>query len=163
MARTAYTDEQKTHALDLYVQHGACEAARRTGIPRNTLSSWAHRAGLQPDAPEQTRAAVEHAQLRNAERRAGVQAKLIDTADRMLDRIREGEVDYRGNVAKRVEFDEASPASCKAFATAAAILIDKYRLEMGEATTITEHAPERNPDHEDELAEVLTLVRDGQT
>jgi len=38
-----YTDEQRSEALEAYDKHGAVEAARLTGIPRATISSWARR------------------------------------------------------------------------------------------------------------------------
>jgi hypothetical protein len=47
------------------------------------------------------------------------------------------------------------------WAMASGTMLDKLRLELGEATDRTEHVavPERAPDVEDELAKVLELVR----
>jgi transposase-like protein len=45
-----YTPEQKMAALDLYAEHGPSEAARRCGISKNTIVSWARRGGMQPGA-----------------------------------------------------------------------------------------------------------------
>ena len=40
-----YTDEQRAEAVDLYVKHGAAEAARLSGISNRSIRGWAKAAG----------------------------------------------------------------------------------------------------------------------
>jgi transposase-like protein len=122
MARTRYTDEQKADALALYVEHGPAETARRTGIAKGTLASWAHRAGVQSVATELTAAATEAASAKWAERR-----------QTMVDEI--------GLVAEAALSGAAGavlagrPRDAKDYATTMAILVDKAQLLGGDATT----------------------------
>jgi len=82
MGRRTYTDDQKSEALELYVEHGACETARRTGIPQKTISSWAARNKVRSTAVEKMHAAHVANQAKNTERRDEVIARLWEIADR---------------------------------------------------------------------------------
>jgi transposase-like protein len=53
-----YTDEERTKALDLYLEHGPAEAGRRTGISARTIATWARRAGLKSESAAKTAVAV---------------------------------------------------------------------------------------------------------
>lgn len=146
---TPYTDDERTHAVDLYLQHGLAETHHRTGISRPTLRRWLIDAGHDPAeiterANEKTRAATATATVAMEARRVKLRAKLITAAEHAVDQVT----------------DAADGNQAKGWAVAAGIVIDKLRLEVGEATDRTEHvtAPERTPENEAELAKVLKLV-----
>lgn len=82
MARTRYTAEQKAEALALYVEHGAAETARRTGLPEGTVKSWANRNGATNKKLLKTVAATEAKRRSAEERRAVVMERLWEIADR---------------------------------------------------------------------------------
>jgi hypothetical protein len=69
MMRATYTDKQRSEALRLYEEQGPGAAAKATGIPKGTISSWARRAGAQTVCTEETRARVEARRVISAERR----------------------------------------------------------------------------------------------
>ncbi len=124
MARRTYTPEQKADALASYVEHGAAETARRTGIPEGTLVSWAHRNGVQSVATERTQAAVQAMQAKWAERRAVMVDEIGAVAHMALARVEQ-------SIAK----ENPSGRDAKDFATTMAILVDKAQLLGGDATT----------------------------
>lgn len=41
MPRTEYSKDERSHALDLYREHGPRKAGRLTGIPVRTICWWA--------------------------------------------------------------------------------------------------------------------------
>lgn len=142
LTRSRYTPQQRAQAIDLAVEtHSITEAAERTDIPASTIRNWLtpeQRSEVAAHTRAKTDAARAQHQAKLAERRAALRVKLLERAERMLDRMTEPETDYRGQQAREVTFPEASPISCKALATSAAILIDKLRLELGEVTDRTE-------------------------
>jgi hypothetical protein len=123
--RRTYTDEERTHALTLYVDSGAAAAATLTGNPAGTIVCWAHRRGVQRLSPERTRAAIDAMQTDAAsnwaEKRANLVYKLADFADAALetayDRLEAGDL-----------------KSAKEGMLAVAIAIDKTQLLTGGAT-----------------------------
>ena len=143
LTRSRYTPHQRAQAIDLALEtHSITTAAETLDLPASTIRNWLtpeQRAEVAAHTRAKTDAARAQHQAKLAERRAALRVKLLERAERMLDRMTEPEVDYRGQQAREVEFPEASPASCKALATSAAILIDKLRLELGEVTDRTEH------------------------
>jgi hypothetical protein len=56
----------------------------------------------------------------------------------VLKRMDEPHVDFKGKDADRVVYPVAPAAAVQNYATSAAIMLDKYRLEVGEATARTE-------------------------
>lgn len=132
---TVWSDSQRGEALALYVDVGPSEAARRTGIPKSTIHDWAAKEGLSTDAvSEQTIAAT----IASAERAA---AKREQARELMLDRILDAlglmqaaHTDFRGRDATEVHFERAPSGAWKDYAMTVGILLDKYRLEMGEST-----------------------------
>lgn len=131
--------EQKEHALAVYVEHGLAEAHRQTGIPKPTLHDWARRAGLDPsvlaaESGKLTLAATEARQVRCEAMRAELRERLLETAGTLLDRVDHPYFDVRGKDAERIELPTPPPAGCRDYVVAAAVLIDKYRLETGEVT-----------------------------
>jgi transposase-like protein len=133
MAKRTYTPEQKAEALRLYEKHGAGEAARRMQMPVQTVSSWARRAGIQTDAPAAMTAAIEMAQLSREQKREELKNRLLDKALDMLGRMDEPHIDYKGKDVVKVHWEKAPSGACQNYANAAGTLIDKFRLEMGEA------------------------------
>lgn len=143
MPRIRRTADERQHAIDLAVEHGPAEAARRTGIPPGTIAAWCSRAGLATVATERTAAAVAHHAAKAHEKREQLRSKLLDKAADMLDRMDEPVTEYKGNLAREVQYPRPPAADCKNYAVAAAILIDKLRLESGEVTDRHEHSDAR--------------------
>lgn len=125
MART-YTDDEKAEAVAVYVEHGLAEAARRTGIPKPTLSNWV--------TPEQRSAQAERSAAKTAaataahrrwieEQRIVAQREFMETAV------------HCARQARLVEDGHQAFSLTKAGGTA----LDKVRLELGEVTDRTEH------------------------
>lgn len=138
MART-YSDDEKATALNVYASQGLAEAWRLTGIPKPTIASWARRLGLpHTDAAAKTREATEAAAERAHRLRQDLRSKLLEKAVDLLDRMDAPHVEFKGKDARAVTYPIAPAGAVQNYATSAAILIDKYRLEVGEATDRTE-------------------------
>ena len=136
MARSKYTDDQKAEALRLYETEGPAEAARRTGINKNTIASWAARKGLQTDAPARLAAAVEMARLTREEKRKVFRDELIDS---MLARLRSMDAEMTIVTKKGDTLTiPVSPQGQRDLSTAVKNLTETLRLELGEATDIRE-------------------------
>ena len=139
MANRKYSAEERAEALILYASEGLAETARQTGIPKPTIASWVTRAGLpHTDSTVKTEAATEAAQSRAKQLRADLQLRLLEKAVDLLDRMDAEHVDFKGKDADMVTYPIAPAAAVQNYATSVGILIDKYRLEMGEATTRNE-------------------------
>jgi len=138
--RRVYTPEERSHALELYVRVGPCQAARETGIKKPTIRSWAKKAGLKPPT-EHIGEAAKATEARIAAKRAAIKEKLIDRAAEMLERMGESMSVWVGSGATPVEVKVEKPPAgvCKDLATTVGILIDKFRLEAGEVTSRDEH------------------------
>ena len=84
-----WTPEQRSEALDLYLEVGASEAARRLGIPSSTVRYWARRANLTTTAEHAnaaaTRAATVRRQRNAEERKVVLVAKLGELAELGVD------------------------------------------------------------------------------
>lgn len=139
MTKRSYTDAQRGEALDLYDEVGAAEAARllEFEVEANTIRVWAHRDGRSRYSAEKTEAATQASQHRQAERREELRETLLSKAMDMLMRMDEPHIDYKGKDAMRVEWPKAPASACQSYMIAAATALDKYRLEMGEATSRT--------------------------
>lgn len=133
-----YTDDQRAEAVALVAEHGLAEAHRRVDIPKETIRRWANRAGVTTGDVGLSQAKMAEARAEIEAIRARLRVKLAAVADRLVDRVYEPEVDYRGQHAERVVLPEAAPQSAKNLLTAAAIAVDKLRLELGEVTDRTE-------------------------
>ncbi len=125
-----YTDEQKTEAVALYGTEGMAAAHKATGCPKPSIKRWADEAGV--TAPERSAEQTEAATAAHVEqmrtKKQTLRTTLADQALAMLARMDDEEVDWKGNQAKQVTLDKASAASCRNFATSAAILIDKLEI-----------------------------------
>lgn len=135
-----YTDDQRADALRLYEEHGAAGACRLLdyAVSPATVRVWAHRAGLKRYTSEKTAEATAAHQLRQAEMREELRELFLSKAMDMLLRMDEPHLDYRGKDASPVTWEKAPARECQAYMTAAATALDKFRLEMGEATSRSE-------------------------
>lgn len=122
MARRAYTAEQREEALALYREHGAAEAARRTGVTAGTIRAWASRGDVATERAEHQRAHIEAARLRWEERRTTMAHEIGETASRALDHV-------------TTSIDSGKARDAKDYATTMAILVDKAQLLSGGATS----------------------------
>jgi len=137
--------EQKAEALRLVAEVGTQEAARRTGIPFGTVSSWARRSGVHSPNAATIAVAVEVAAVRWAERRVILGEELGRAAGLATRRMTE-----------RLEADKTT--GVRDLAATVAVLVDKAQLLTGGATARTETAPpQRTPEIEQELAKVIEL------
>lgn len=130
----SWSDEDKAAAVALVAEKGLAEAWRQTGIPKPTIVRWCQEAGVERFHPERTRAAVDALQERSRVLRAHLRSELLERSLDLLDRMDEPHVEFKGKDGGQVEYPVAPAAAVQNYATSAAILIDKYRLEMGEAT-----------------------------
>ena len=140
--RTPWPSELKRQALELWRSDGPAAASKATGIPAGTIGAWVTRAALQP--LHRNRVPVEALEVlreQRAARREELELRMLDTALRLVKRIEEPHVELvsSGGVVQPVELPVAPAKAAREYATAAAILLDKYRLERGEATDRTEH------------------------
>ena len=114
-----YTDAQKAEAVKLYDEVGATEAARQTGISRRSINTWANQAGHTAQANiKKTEAAREVLAAVTAKKREELREVLLDAGIH--------------HVKQSIAADSGREA--QSYMTGAGIGIDKYRLEMGEAT-----------------------------
>lgn len=142
------TPEEKAKALELYVEHGAAEASRMTGITAGTLRQWAHRSGVTVTRAEQTRAAVEAAVLTREARRAQMADKLLEDAERLRQQLwSPAKVHHWGTTSERsrdgttvtsTEFmehtiDQPVYSDQRQIMTAMAIAVDKSFVLAGDS------------------------------
>lgn len=160
-----YTEAQKDAAIDRASAAGASTAAKETGINRSTIWRWMKERDLPTAANNaRNRDAVAEVQARAAEVRARVGSKLLVRVEELLDRMTAPYQDVRSGHLRK--FTKPPANAAKDLAIAAAVLIDKYRLEMGEATTRGEHRDLTGDDHESEalrdaIKRELSTRRDG--
>lgn len=138
MGRRTYTPEQKAEALELYATDGPTAVQERLGIAKATVSDWARANGIRTVRNERTAEAVEAARVDRELTREKLRDAMLAKALDLIGRMDEEHIDFRGKDAKRVTFPKPSASGCQSYATAAAILLDKVRLELGEVTGRTE-------------------------
>jgi hypothetical protein len=149
--------DEKQAALDLFVEVGVREASRRTGIDKGLISKWAKVAGLVSRVGWQTQAATEASAAKAERIRSDLRLKWLEKALDLLNRMDEPHVEFKGARADEVTYPKATASDCRAYAFAAAILIDKYRLEVGEVTSRDEshvHSHDRSA-LDDEISGLL--------
>ncbi len=132
----SYTDKQKTEAVALYVEVGAAEAARQTGAGARTIRRWADEAGMAAARDKNLTDAAERLTRQSTAQRAEIRVDLLDRIADVLKRMDEPHIDFRGKDATQVEWPTATSGDVKNYAVSFGILLDKYRLEMGEATEV---------------------------
>ena len=172
---TRWSDEQRTHALDLLATATLSDVSRETGIPKRTIVDWAKAAGIETSSPQaraKTARAREVLEAVTAEKRADLAAGLLADAQRLRTQLFAPVVEKRAMAialghdqgqeieVAEVPLDRPTPTDQVKIMTAVAIAVDKIQLLTGEATERHEHtAPNRTPEQEQELAKVLTLVQ----
>ncbi len=135
--------EKRAQALETYKVLGLGATSRQTGIPKTTLRRWAREEGLDTaelagGAAELTEAATAARRVYVAEMREELRALLLKKAIDSLERMDEPHIDFKGKDADEVVYPRAPAQACLQYATSTGILIDKFRLEMGESTSRTE-------------------------
>lgn len=158
------TPETRAAALAVYEAQGLAVAHAETGIPKTTLRRWARAEGLDPhvlagEDVARTEAANKVREARIIEARREIQEQLLVQASDMLDRMNEPHIDYRGKESDRVEFEKAPADACRHYAISAAVLIDKFRLEMGESTSRSEIVGATPEKARERLGEIVTLAQ----
>jgi len=131
-----YTDEQRTEALRIFEEQGAIAAAEAIGCHRSVIYDWYRRAvsaDIEKTEEEQRVEAAYQKAIRLRARR-----RMLTRIDNLFDRMDEPHIDFKGKDVIKVTYPTASSGDIKNYVTSVAILIDKYRLEMGEATDRTE-------------------------
>lgn len=131
---TTYTASQREHACALYLEVGAAEAARRMNVSSRSIRRWASEAGLSAARDEKLEDGAARLHAQHGRLREELRVRLLESALDMLDRLTEPHKDYKGSDVVEVTWDMAPADACRAYMTAVGIAIDKYRLEMGEAT-----------------------------
>lgn len=133
-----YSEAFKAKVLATYKTEGPSEAARRHGVAKRSVQNWAKAAGACTEAA--TKSSTEAACNALASRRARLKEKLALRAEEMIDRMGdeyETVMVVAGKIGKAT-LSKPPARECQALATAAGILIDKLRIEGGEATERTE-------------------------
>lgn len=146
--RRRYTDAERETALTLVADKGLAEAWRETGIPKPTLATWAKAEGVRTFDTAKTAHATEVHEARSQELRARLRLKLLEKADDLLDRMDAPHVEFKGKDADRVTYPIAPAGAVQNYAVSVGVLIDKYRLEAGEATSRSEISDVTHDDHE---------------
>lgn len=132
-----YTDEQKAEFVAIVREVGLAEAARRTGVSKTWLYELSRKAGVNYD-PAQTANATAEMQERRERLREEIRTKMLEKAHDLLGRMDKPHVEFKGKDADQVTYPIAPAGAVKDYAIAFAVLLDKYRLEVGEATGRTE-------------------------
>jgi hypothetical protein len=128
----AYPDYFVDYVVEVYRQTGLAAAARITGMGTSTVKLWARRRGVVTEMGQTE--SLAKATVAAEEVRTKVREKLMHAALDLLERMNMPHVDFKGNGAQEVTYPLPSASSCQSYVTAVGILIDKYRLEMGETT-----------------------------
>lgn len=152
-----WPDDIKQQALELLAgERTFYEVRDATGVPVGTLHRWAEAAGLE-HSDEKTRAANERRRDRLAAKREAIAEQFLDRVEDLMGRMDEPHVVGYLKNGEAVVHDQGASADCKNYMTAAAIALDKFRLEMGEVTSRTEtrgtEAAQAARQKVDELAE----------
>lgn len=146
MAAQKWTDDQRTEALLLHRSVGPAEAARQTGIPKATITSWARRQGVHTNAPVEREAAVESSVLAAEARRLALAESLLGDVEGLRRRLFRpmtyvhvktvaGPVGAGASVETvDVDMDQPVPADQLRLVQAIAALVDKVQLLTGQAT-----------------------------
>lgn len=122
-------------ALDIYRTQGATAAALAIGCSRQTVYDWLADS-LSTDTEKERQ--IAEAVARRTILREHARTRMVYTYLRLIDRCTESmKIVTKDGV--EMELAEPTAEATQKFATAAAIFIDKLRLEMGESTGRTEH------------------------
>lgn len=153
-----WSDEDKQAALLLLADDSKSfyDIKAETGIPVGTLHRWSVEAGIEHSS-EKTKAANVARRERLASKREALAEEFLDRVEDLLSRMDQPHVIAYTKDGKPVVHGVGASADCKNYVTAAAIALDKFRLEMGEHTehrkTDSDQPRHKVQDKVDELAE----------
>lgn len=107
------------------------------GVTGRTIQTWCIKAGrplgdLSSYAVPQK--AIDGHKAQAQERRERIRLLILEKAEDVLNRMDEPHVDFKGKDAAQVTYPKATSGDVRNYAFTFGILLDKYRLEMGEAT-----------------------------
>jgi hypothetical protein len=150
MSRRAYTDDQKTAALELYREHGPTHASKVLGIPKGTITKWGRAAGIETVSSKKTAAATEAAKVSMEARRQALAEGLMDDAEKLRSQlfgpcvekkvVLEGDgKGYSHPEIVTIDHDEPSFGDKQRILTSIGIAVDKVQLLTGQATERHEH------------------------
>jgi len=145
-----WTDGQRDRALRLYVEHGPTEAEQITGIPKQTITSWAAPMGLRTVRYEKRQAAVDAKRAQMEGRRLELAVLQQDAAIKVTRLAMSPVVTIITDEATGTQTREERerPArDVQALAMASAILTDKAEKIMARIA-----APSRMPTIGEEFA-----------
>lgn len=150
MAQRSYTEAQKAEAVALAEQVGPTAAARQLGIAPGTVKRWVAPSGvLDTHGRPDPLAGLLH-------RPAGM--RWADDVPLLMDRL--AEVAGRAVDACGGAIDAGRGRDAQAFATTAAIAVDKLQLLAGRATSRSESATLHvRAEHDGRLAEQVAQLR----
>ncbi len=135
---TKYTDLQRREAINLYIAVGTTKASQQCGVPKRTILSWAKNSDVVAHARDKTAVAVAESARLNVERRERIKTLLLEKIEDLIGRMSLPHIDFKGKDAAKVTYPTATSGDVKNYAVSVAVLIDKYRLEMGESTSRAE-------------------------
>ncbi len=135
---TKYTDRQRAEAINLYIAVGTTKASEQSGIPKRTLLRWVKDSDVVAQARDKTDIARVELARSNAERRERIKTLLLEKIEDLIGRMSLPHIDFKGKDAAKVTYPTATSGDVKNYAVSVAVLIDKYRLEMGESTSRAE-------------------------
>lgn len=142
--------EQREQAVAAYVASGTLAGAEEaTGIPADTIGSWRRRnPAWWQDVENQLR------ELYEDKRRAKLERIIVAGLDQVEDRVVNGEcvADDKGGFTKR------KPMASKDLILATGLMIDKLRISLGQATSISGRASESSGDKLAALREAATTA-----
>lgn len=144
MQRVQHTKEAKAEALQILAQAGKAEAARRTGIPEGTISSWAVRGGVRAPAPNLP--GLMAASVTLAQRKQELADELLTRARGMIAQLDAAMVEKKSHVVSdgaregshieiaTVKYSRPPTGAQKQIVETIAILIGQVQLLTGDAT-----------------------------
>lgn len=119
----------------------AATIGKRYDVTGRTIQRWATKLG-QPlgnlssyDVPQK---AIEGHRAQAEAGRERIRLLILEKAEDLLKRMDEPHVDFKGKDAAMVTYPVATSSDVRNYAMSFAVLLDKYRLEMGESTSRSE-------------------------
>jgi hypothetical protein len=156
-----WPEEVVKAALAAYVEVGLSEASRRTQIPKPTIAMWAKQHGVLSTSRDeryaQTGLMTERRIERAREQRLALRERMVERVHDLLDRMDAPHIDFVGKDGREVIHPIAPAQAVKDYAISVGVLIDKMRLESGEANIVT-GTTDVLPDIDDHEREVLAQV-----
>lgn len=172
-----YTPQFKAEVLEFYVTNGARAASKKFRVPVGTILRWGRVTGLDIEVSKQDIAAsaTESRQEQAKLRREELKIELLEASSEVLGMIRDitemattavsdGKTAEPGSKEALQALFASNPKiaqSAREWGVTLAVLVDKFRLEMGEATErkayINEEVRQTLTSKLDELAKRRTL------